>query len=89
MAIKAQALADFIVEFTCSKSDESLDASAKLAKRIEGEEEEGDIIRWKLFVDGSSNQNGSGGGLILQTPSGEKIDYGIRIRFKATNNEAE
>ncbi|GFY88915.1 hypothetical protein Acr_06g0008550 [Actinidia rufa] len=27
--------------------------------------------------------------LVIQTPSGEQMEYAIRIRFKATNNEAE
>ena len=62
MAIKAQALVEFIVKFTYSQSDESLDASAELTKGVEGKE-----TRWKLYVNGSFNQNGCGTGLILQT----------------------
>ncbi|GFY98605.1 hypothetical protein Acr_13g0000060 [Actinidia rufa] len=42
-----------------------------------------------LFVDGSSNQQGCGAGLVLQTPSGDQMEYAIWIGFKATNNEAE
>ena len=42
-----------------------------------------------MFVDGSSNHHDCGAGLILQTPSGKKIEYAIRIGFKATNNEVE
>ena len=30
-----------------------------------------------------------GTGLVLQTPSGQQMEYSIRIGFKATNNKAE
>ncbi|GFZ08896.1 hypothetical protein Acr_20g0007040 [Actinidia rufa] len=42
-----------------------------------------------LFMDGSSNRHGCGAGLVLQTPTGDQIEYAIRIGFKATNNKAE
>ncbi|GFS42920.1 hypothetical protein Acr_00g0082570 [Actinidia rufa] len=48
-----------------------------------------DLAIWELFIDGSSNQHGCGTRLVLQTPSSEQMEYTIRIRFKATNNEAE
>ncbi|GFY92744.1 hypothetical protein Acr_08g0011400 [Actinidia rufa] len=34
-------------------------------------------------------RSGCGVGLMLQTPSGEQMEYAIRIGFKATNNKAE
>ncbi|GFY91030.1 hypothetical protein Acr_07g0012260 [Actinidia rufa] len=40
------------------------------------------------FVDRSSNQYGCGAELVFQAPSGEQMEYAIRIGFKATNNEA-
>ena len=48
-----------------------------------------DLARWKLVVDGSSNPHNCGVGLVLQTPSGEQMEYSICIRFKSTNNEVE
>ncbi|GFZ12714.1 hypothetical protein Acr_23g0010990 [Actinidia rufa] len=48
-----------------------------------------DLARWRLFVDGSSNQHGCDAGLVLQTPSGEHMEYAICIGSRATNNEAE
>ena len=89
MAIKAQVLADFIVEFTYIEGDEPLDTSVELTKEGEGKEQNGDMMIWRLFVDGSSNHNGCVAGLILQTPLGEQIEYAIHIEFKATTNEAE
>ncbi|GFS32777.1 hypothetical protein Acr_00g0024570 [Actinidia rufa] len=48
-----------------------------------------DLVRWMLFVDGSSNQHSCEAGLVFQTLSGDQMEYAIRIGFKATNNEAE
>lgn len=40
-------------------------------------------------MDGSSNKNGRGAGLILQGPEGFIVEYALRFTFKASNNEAE
>ena len=47
-----------------------------------------DVSAWKLHVDGASNMNGSGAGLILVSPEGEKTSYALSFNFKATNNES-
>lgn len=44
---------------------------------------------WILYVDGSSNTNESGVGLILVNPEGDVIQYVLHFRFSSTNNEAE
>ncbi|GAV67973.1 RVT_3 domain-containing protein [Cephalotus follicularis] len=44
---------------------------------------------WKLSVDGSSCLTGSGAGLVLTSPDGWTLEYALRFKFKATNNEAE
>ena len=59
------------------------------SEALEEQNQDDDIARWKLFVDGSSNQHGYGAGLVLQTPSRDQMEYAIRIGFKATNNEAK
>ena len=41
------------------------------------------------LVDGSSNENGSGAGIILISPEGHRFHTTLRLRFKASNNEAE
>jgi len=74
MAIKGQALADFVAEFT---------GLPDLTEIVEA------TPRWKLYVDGSANDNGSGAGLVLHTPEGHKITSAIRFEFPASNNEAE
>ena len=50
---------------------------------------EGDDFRWVLSVDGSSNQQGSGVGVILEGPNGVLIEQSLRFAFKASNNQAE
>jgi len=40
-------------------------------------------------VDGSSNQLGSGGGVILEGHNGVLIEKSLRFAFKASNNQAE
>ncbi|XP_074573491.1 uncharacterized protein LOC141829917 [Curcuma longa] len=51
--------------------------------REEAEEE------WKVYVDGASNKQGSGVGVLLLAPTGEEVRLAIRLGFKASNNEAE
>ena len=45
--------------------------------------------RWVLSVDGSSNQLGSGAGVILEGPNGVLIEQSLRFAFKASNNQVE
>ena len=40
-------------------------------------------------MDGSSNDGGSGAGLILVSSEGHWINCALRFEFKASNNEAE
>ena len=75
-AIKGQVLANFVMEFT----------SEEPAK---GAQTTTDLSIWKLSVDGASNAQGSGAGLILTSPEGIDIKYALRFGFRASNNEAE
>ena len=47
------------------------------------------IPKWGLYVDGSSNDGGSGADLILICPKRHRMHCTLRFRFKASNNEAE
>ena len=75
-AIKGQVLADFVMEFT----------PIELAQTTH---EKDDLPIWKLSVDGASNAQGSGAGLILTSPERIDIEYALRFRFHASNNEVE
>ena len=76
IAIKGQVLADFVMEFT----------SAETAKDAQTTT---DFSAWKLSIDGASNAQGSGAGLILTSPEGIDIEYALRFGFRTSNNEAE
>ncbi|KAG7593993.1 Ribonuclease H-like superfamily [Arabidopsis thaliana x Arabidopsis arenosa] len=44
---------------------------------------------WILYADGSSSSQGSGLGILLQSPTGEVLEQSLRLQFKASNNETE
>ncbi|XP_038978249.1 uncharacterized protein LOC120108653, partial [Phoenix dactylifera] len=78
-AIKAQALADFIVECTVPDKAELELASTEQTLRS----------TWTLHVDGSSNSVGGGAGLILTSPDGVVAEQALRLKFSTSNNVAE
>ena len=71
--IKAQALADFIAEFTSSHNESEVVKDKK----------------WIIHVDGSSTQHAGGIGVVLQSPEGDKLTYKVRLQYQATNNEVK
>ena len=75
-AIKGQVLADFVMEF--ASAEPARDAQAAT-----------DLSIWKLSVDGASNAQGSGAGLILTSLEGIDIEYALRFGFHTSNKEAE
>ena len=77
-AIKGQALADFLVEFTYSENPSEEVALSNLPLELQPA-----IPTWVLYVDGSSNKQGSGAGIILP------LEYALRFEFQAFNNEVE
>jgi len=54
-----------------------------------GEQEVEAGSQWLLSVDGYSNQQGSGTGIVLEGPNGVLIEQALRFAFKASNNQAE
>ena len=62
-AIKAQALADFIAEFTPSDND------------LEVVEDK----KWIIHVDDSSTQHAGGIGVVLQSLEGDRLTYKARL----------
>ena len=73
-AIKAQALADFIAEFTVMEdepSEEKLDED------------------WEIEIDGSSVKGAGGVGIVFKTPEGHLLKHSTRLQYPTTNNEVE
>ncbi|XP_004301972.1 PREDICTED: uncharacterized protein LOC101291061 [Fragaria vesca subsp. vesca] len=99
-AVKGQAIADFISKFTNplfpSNGGNTENTIHPPRDRVQPLKEETgtpavcdhDPI-WTLYVDGSSNQSGSGAGLVLTTPQNDELEYALRFNFKASNNEAK
>ena len=48
-----------------------------------------DLSIWKLSIDGASNAQGSGAGLILTSLEEIDIEYTLKFGFQASNNMAE
>ena len=83
-------MADFVAEFTYpTKINKMLneESTSRSPRRMTGKPPEHDV--WQLYVDGSSCSNGSGAGLVLISPEGEKVRYALRLDFLTSNNEAE
>ena len=47
------------------------------------------VSQWSVHIDGSSNRQVGGAGVVLCTLEGDKIECMIRLDFPTTNNEAE
>ncbi|KAM1262100.1 hypothetical protein ACFX2G_027878 [Malus domestica] len=87
-AEKGQAVADFIADFTypvdIASTPEAVASLPSEAQKIEST-----TPAWNLYVDGSSNQQGCRAGLVLTTLDKVAMEYALRFKFKASNNEAE
>ena len=79
-AIKSQALADFVADF-------SNDIIQEAELEVQQLEESKDP--WILYTDGASNVKGTILGILLKSPQGDNIPLSIACEFQATNNEAE
>ena len=79
-AIKGQALADFIAEFNTPEVKRHEEAPTIPNTKIP---------KWGLYIDGSSNEGGSGACLILVSPEGYRMHCTLRFGFKASNNKVE
>ena len=66
--IKAQVLANFIVEFTPANNQQDGDQGAK---------------QWVVHVDGSSTQHAEGIGIILESLEGDHLEYVVCLQFQA------
>ncbi|PKA45597.1 hypothetical protein AXF42_Ash010936 [Apostasia shenzhenica] len=72
-AIKAQALADFVAEFSTMEPP-----PPRAVTNL-----------WSLHVDGASGSQSQGAGILLTSPMGAVLHQAVTLRFKTTNNQAE
>lgn len=73
-----KAVADFIAKLTPSLDTEILEGLAPVVDD-----------KWGLNVDGLATSHARGAGIIIIASGGEELEYAIKFKFKATNNEAE
>ena len=72
-AIKSQALVDFINDW----------------REMQMPEEKPDNTYWTIHFDGSRQLEGSGAGVVLTSPRGDKFCYVLQLMFPCTNNAVE
>jgi ribonuclease HI len=72
-AIKSQALANFIVDWM----------------EMQEQEPRPDTKFLSLHFDGSKMYAGSGAGVVITSPKGDKLRYVLQLHFACTNNVAE
>ena len=89
--IKGQAIANFMAKFTYPTK--TLGVATDKLSTSEGHKKDDKPIdpsnMWSLRIDGSSNVNRSGMGVILESLIEKKISYALRLEFLGSNNEAE
>ena len=47
------------------------------------------VLMWQAYVDGSSNCQGAGVGIVRVSPEGIRVEKSFKLGFRASNNEAE
>ena len=87
-SIKGQVLADLVAKFTKPPMEE-LESAENTDGKLVGTIFQHGILPWEVYVDGASNQKGSGIGLVLISLEKVIVEKSLRLDFSATNNEAE
>nr|CAH67174.1 H0211B05.11 [Oryza sativa] len=82
-AIKSQALADFVAEWTPAPEPVSIPEASSGPSQLPH------TAFWVMQFDGSLSLQGAGAGVTLTSPSGDVLRYLVRLDFRATNNMAE
>ncbi|XP_058111581.1 uncharacterized protein LOC131254895 [Magnolia sinica] len=88
-AVKGQAVADFITEFTTLSIGEVNAESETIPPDPPSNPGTASKTGWILYVDGSSNVKRNGAEIVLIALNSMSIQYAIRLSFKASNNEVE
>jgi ribonuclease HI len=48
-----------------------------------------ELVYWQMHFDGSKMIDGSGAGMVLKSPKGDRLQYMLQIHFTTTNNVAK
>ena len=87
-SVKGQILADLMAEFA-EPTLEEMSITQNMDGKSVGMISLQEPPFWKVYVDGASNERGSGMGLVLISPEKLTIEKLLRLGFSATNNEVE
>ena len=87
--VKGQVLTDLVAEFTESPWEEQGGEKQNMDEKLVGVVSFQKPLSWRVYVEGTANQRGSGVGLVIVSPEGIVIEKSLRLGFSATNNEAE
>ena len=88
ISIKGQVLVDLVAKFTESSLEE-LKPAENMDKKLVNTISQHGFSPWEVYVDGASNQKGSGVGLVLISPEKVIVEKSLRLDFSATNNKGE
>ncbi|CAL2271276.1 unnamed protein product [Prunus armeniaca] len=94
-ATKGQAVVDFISKFTephaVAGPQITMEPTPTLSQVHVASNGTLDLTQplWTLYVDGSSNAQGCGAGLVLISPDEVVIEYALHFKFHDSNNETE
>ena len=87
-SVKGQILINLVAEFTEPEIEE-LPLVGNMDEKLVGTISHYGLPTWEVYVDGASNQKGSGVGLVLMSLEKVVIEKILRLNFSAANNEAE
>ena len=79
-SIKGQVLVDLVAEFT-EPPIEELESRENMDEKLVGTISQYCLLAWKVYVDGASNQKGSGMGLVVISPEKVIIEKSLRLDF--------
>ena len=86
--IKRQVLADLVAEFT-EPPVEELKPAENMDVKLVGTISQYGLSPWEVYVDRTSNHNGSGVGLVLISPEKVIVEKSLKLDFSSTNNKTE
>ena len=86
--VKGQVLTNLVTKFTESPLKKEVETQHKDEKLV-GTISLQEPLFCKVYVDGATNQRGSGVGLVLVSPKQITNEKSLRLGFLASNNEAE
>ena len=88
-AVKAEALADFIVKCTIPQEEDVAKYQNAPAAPDIVPPTTTDPDPWTIHVDGSSNKLGSIADIVIESPKEIVAEHALRFKFKVSNNVAE